>query len=67
MLEQRQSLMQKRAQIQTEIAQNAELLAGMAATELPIFLVRDLVSQIKLQAEKERSYFMWTQRKVVES
>lgn len=38
MLEQRQSLMQKRAQIQTEIAQNAELLVGMAATELPIFL-----------------------------
>lgn len=60
-LEQRQSLMQKRAQIQTEIAQNAELLAGMAATELPIFLVRDLVSQIKLQAEDEHNDFIMQQ------
>lgn len=60
-LEQRQSLMQKRAQIQTEIEQNAELLVGMAATELPIFLVRDLVSQIKLQAEDEHNDFIMQQ------
>lgn len=60
-LEQRQSLMQKRAQIQTEIAQNAELLVGMAAIELPIFLVRDLVSQIKLQAEDEHNDFIMQQ------
>ena len=60
-LEQRQSLMQKRAQIQTEIAQNAELLVGMTATELPIFLVRDLVSQIKLQAEDEHNDFIMQQ------
>lgn len=60
-LEQRQSLMQKRAQIQTEIAQNAELLVEMAATELPIFLVRDLVSQIKLQAEDEHNDFIMQQ------
>lgn len=60
-LEQRQSLMQKRAQIQTEITQNAELLVGMAATELPIFLVRDLVSQIKLQAEDEHNDFIMQQ------
>ena len=60
-LEQRQSLMQKRAQIQTGIAQNAELLVGMAATELPIFLVRDLVSQIKLQAEDEHNDFIMQQ------
>lgn len=60
-LEQRQSLMQKRAQIQTEIAQNAELLVGMAATELPIFLVRDLGSQIKLQAEDEHNDFIMQQ------
>lgn len=60
-LEQRQSLMQKRAQIQTEVAQNAELLVGMAATELPIFLVRDLVSQIKLQAEDEHNDFIMQQ------
>lgn len=60
-LEQRQSLIQKRAQIQTGIAQNAELLVGMAATELPIFLVRDLVSQIKLQAEDEHNDFIMQQ------
>ena len=60
-LEQRQSLMQKRARIQTEIAQNAELLVGMAATELPIFLVKDLVSQIKLQAEDEHNDFIMQQ------
>ena len=60
-LEQRQSLMQNRAQIQTEIVQNAELLVGMAATELPIFLVRDLVSQIKLQAEDEHNDFIMQQ------
>lgn len=60
-LEQRQSLMQKRAQIQTEIVKNAELLVGMAATELPIFLVRDLVSQIKLQAEDEHNDFIMQQ------
>lgn len=60
-LEQRQSLMQKRARIQTEIAQNAELLVGRAATELPIFLVKDLVSQIKLQAEDEHNDFIMQQ------
>lgn len=60
-LEQRQSLMQKRAQIQTEIVQNAELLVGMATTELPIFLVRDLVSRIKLQAEDEHNDFIMQQ------
>lgn len=60
-LEQRQSLMQKRARIQTEIAQNAELLVGMAATELPIFLVKDFVSQIKLQAEDEHNDFIMQQ------
>lgn len=60
-LEQRQELMQKRAQIQTEIVQNFESLIGMAATELPMFLVRDLVSQIKLQAEDEHNDFIMQQ------
>ena len=54
-LEQRQELMQKRAEIQTEITQNAESLIGMAATELPMVLVKDLISQIKLQAEDEHN------------
>ena len=38
-----------------------KLLVGMAATELPIFLVRDLVSQIKLQAEDEHNDFIMQQ------
>lgn len=54
-LEQRQELMQKRAEIQTEITQNSESLIGMATTELPMVLVRDLISQIKLQAEDEHN------------
>lgn len=60
-LEQRQELMQKRAEIQTEITQNAESLIGMAATELPMVLVRDLISQIKLQAEDEHDDFIMQQ------
>ena len=54
-LEQRQELMQKRATIQTDISQNDEALAGMASTELPLYLVKDLISEIKLQAEDEHN------------
>lgn len=60
-LEQRQELMQKRAQIQTKILQNSDSLIGMAATELPMFLVRDLVGQIKLEAEDEHNTFIMQQ------
>lgn len=60
-LEQRQELMQQRAQIQTDIVQNSESLIGMAATELPMLLVRDLVGQIKLQAEDEHNDFIMQQ------
>ena len=60
-LEQRQELMQKRAEIQREITQNAESLIEMAATELPMVLVRDLISQIKLQAEDEHNDFIMQQ------
>ena len=60
-LEQRQKLIQRRAEIQTEITQNAESLIGMAATELPMVLVRDLISQIKLQAKDEHNDFIMQQ------
>lgn len=60
-LEQCQKLMQKRAEIQTEITQNSESLIGMAATELPMVFVRDLISQIKLQAEDEHNDFIMRQ------
>lgn len=54
-IEQRQALMQKRAKIQTDITNNTENLIKMAAAELPILLVKDLVSKIKLQAEDEHN------------
>ncbi len=60
-LEQRKELMQKRAEIQTKITQNAESLIGLAATELPMVLVRDLISQIKLQAEDEQNDYIMQQ------
>lgn len=60
-LEQRQELMQKRAEIQTQITQNSESLIGMAATELPMVLVRRLINQIKLQAEDEHNDFIMQQ------
>ena len=60
-LEQRQELMQKRAAIQTDISQNTEALAGMASTELPMYLVKDLIGEIKLQAEDEHNDFIMRQ------
>lgn len=60
-LEQRQALMEKRAKTQTEIDQNSEALVAMAATELPLFLVKDLVTAIKLQAEDEHDDFIMRQ------
>ena len=60
-LEQRKELMQKRAELQTKITQNAESLIGLAATELPMVLVRDLISQIKLQAEDEQNDYIMQQ------
>lgn len=60
-IEQRQELMQKRAKIQTDIDKNAEDLVDLAATELPLYLVKDLISQIKLQAEDEHNDFIMQQ------
>lgn len=60
-IEQRQELMQKRAKIQTDIDKNAEELVSLAATELPLYLVKDLISQIKLQAEDEHNDFIMQQ------
>ena len=56
-----QELMQKRAKTQTEIEQNSEALVAMAATELPMFLVKDLITMIKLQAEDEHDDFIMKQ------
>lgn len=60
-VELRQKLMQKRAKLQTDITQNSEMLVEMAATELPMVLVKDLIGQIKLQAEDEHNDFIMQQ------
>lgn len=60
-IEQKQELVQKRAGIQTDITKNAESLLDMAATELPLMLVRDLLMQVKLQAEDEHNDFIMQQ------
>lgn len=60
-VELRQELMQKRAKLQMDIAQNSEMLVEMAATELPMALVKDLIGQIKLQAEDEHNDFIMQQ------
>lgn len=60
-VEQRQELLKQRAEIQSEISSNMESLIAASATELPLFLVRDLVSQIKLQAEDEHDDFIMKQ------
>lgn len=60
-IEQRQELMKKRAKIQTDIDKNTENLVGLAATELPLILVKDLISQVKLQAEDEHNDFVMQQ------
>lgn len=52
-LEQRQSLMQKRAELSAELDQNAGTLVELAAGELPLLLVEHLIRDIKLTAEDE--------------
>lgn len=51
----------EKSKIQTDIDKNAEDLVSLAATELPLFLVKDLISQIKLQAEDEHNDFIMQQ------
>lgn len=58
---QRQKLIQERAMIQNSIEQNREMLSNLASTELPLFLVEDLIEQIKNEAEKEHDDFVMKQ------
>ncbi|MGI6109719.1 MAG: DNA sulfur modification protein DndD, partial [Eubacteriaceae bacterium] len=50
---QRQDLMEKRANIIAEMGLNANALIDIASDELPLLLVSDLVSEIKMTAEDE--------------
>lgn len=52
-LAQRQDLFNQRNQLNAEIARDQENLLSMAASEMPLMLVKDLLQQIQTQAEKE--------------
>ena len=53
--EQRKALMQKRSDLLAEIDQNQALLIDASADALPLVLVKDLILDIKLQAEDEHN------------
>ena len=54
-IEQRQELVQQRSNILAEIEQNQSALLECASGELPLLMVRDLIGEIKLQAEDEHN------------
>ena len=54
-IEQRQDLMQQRADLLAEIDQNQIALVDVASGSLPLIIVQDLISEIKLQAEDEHN------------
>lgn len=60
-VEQRQSLIQQRSNLLAEIEQNQNALIEIASGELPLILVSDLISRIKLQAEDEHNDFIMRQ------
>ena len=60
-VEQRQELMQKRADIKNAILQNKNALVEIASGELPLVLVRDLIKSIQMRAEKEYDDFVMQQ------
>jgi DNA sulfur modification protein DndD len=51
--EQRQKTLDQRAKVNAEYASNEEQLMVLASGELPLALVKDLIMEIKLQAEDE--------------
>lgn len=53
--EQRKALMQKQSDLLAEIDQNQALLIDASADALPLVLVKDLILDIKLQAEDEHN------------
>lgn len=54
-IEQRQKLIQQRSILLAEIEQNQNALLECASGELPLLMVRDLIGEIKLQAEDEHN------------
>lgn len=60
-IEQRKALMQNRSDLMAEIDQNNVLLIEASADTLPLVLVKDLIRDIKLQAEDEHNDFIMQQ------
>ena len=60
-VEQRQELMQQKSNLLAEMEQNENALIDVASGELPFLLVRDLIQQIKLQAEDEHNELIMQQ------
>lgn len=54
-IEQKEGVIRHRSELQTEIEANQEQLVDCAAGELPLVLVKDLIADIKLQAEDEHN------------
>lgn len=54
-IEQSQELVQQRSNLLAEIEQNQSALLECASGELPLLMVRDLIGEIKLQAEDEHN------------
>lgn len=61
MIEQKKALMQNRSDLIAEIDQNNVLLIEASADVLPLVLVKNLIRDIKLQAEDEHNDFIMQQ------
>ena len=61
MIEQKKALMQNRSDLIAEIDQNNVLLIEASADALPLVLVKNLIRDIKLQAEDEHNDFIMQQ------
>ncbi len=57
-VEKRQEILKKRADLNAELSGTEEQLYGLISEVLPLALVKDLVSEIKLQAADEHSDFI---------
>lgn len=57
-VEKRQEILKKRANLNAELSGTEEQLYGLISEVLPLALVKDLVSEIKLQAADEHSDFI---------
>lgn len=60
-LKEKHNLLHRRAEIKAELEQNAELILEASASELPLVLVKDLIAQIKLEAEDEHDDLIMNQ------